>query len=84
MTVATAAASYVIRYRFDGEHHALLVQDSAGDAYIVGPDGLACRFAGACDLPTLEPTLRGLGWVPVPRVSPYRLDELLRLLVPAV
>lgn len=83
MTVATATASYVIRYRFDGAHQALLVQDSDGDAYIVGADGLTCRFSGACDFPALEPTLRGLGWVPVPRVSPYRLEELQRLLVPA-
>jgi hypothetical protein len=83
MMVATAAAAYVIRYRFDGDHRALLVQDSVGDAYIVGPSGLVCRFSGAYDFPTLEPTLRGLGWIPVPRVDPYRLEELQRLLAPA-
>ena len=73
----------MIRYRFDGDHHALLVQNNAGDAYIVGPAGLVCRFSGACDFPALEPTLYNLGWIPVPRVDPYRLDELLHLLAPA-
>jgi hypothetical protein len=42
--MTAAAACYTIRYRFDGAHHALLVQDSAGDAYIVDAAGLACRL----------------------------------------
>ena len=83
MLVAAVAEAYVIRYRHDGESHTLLVQDMSGDAFIVGPTGAACYFSGARDFLTLEPTLRSLGWVPVPRVDPYRLDELQHLLKPA-
>jgi hypothetical protein len=79
---AETAARYTIRYRFDREHHALLVEDPDGEGYIVGLEGLECRLSGPYRLPDLEPTLRDLGWVPVPEVSPYRLDELQRLLCP--
>ena len=75
------SARYTIRYRFDRAHHALLVQDDAGDAYIVDAAGLACHLSGA-RLATRESTLRRLGWVPVPEVSPYHLDELQRVLYP--
>jgi hypothetical protein len=80
--MTAAAAHYTIRYRFNGAHRALLVQDSAGDAYVVTPAGVACRLSGARHFPALEPALSRLGWLPVPRVDPYRLDELQRLLPP--
>jgi hypothetical protein len=78
----TTTARYVIRYRFDGVPLALLVEDSAGDAYVIGTAGRICPLAGTRDLSGLEPALRRLGWLPVPRVDPYRLDELQRLLAP--
>ena len=82
MTAETATAHYVIRYRFEGKSVALLVEDGDGDIHIIGAAGLIYPLAGICDLSRLGPTLRRLGWIPVPRVEPYRLDELRRLLIP--
>jgi hypothetical protein len=81
MSAETATLRYVIRYRFAGHPLALLVEDSAGEAYVVGTAGSIRPLAGLRDLARLEPSLRRLGWVPVPRVASYRVDELRNLLV---
>jgi hypothetical protein len=82
MTAATASVEYVIRYRSEGQPLALLVEDSAGEAYVIGTAGPIRPLAGVLDLSRLDPALRQLGWIPVPRVAPYHVDELRSLLDP--
>jgi hypothetical protein len=77
-------ARYTILLRHSGVRgtDALIVVDACGDAHLCGRHGLYCRIGGVARLRRLEPTLRCQGWVPVPEVAPYALDELLRLLSP--
>ena len=71
---------YTIRLRHAGA--GLVVEDAAGDAYIVSEQGLQCRLTGRRTLDDLTPTLRRLGWVPVPAVAPYTRAKLRCLLSP--
>src|SRR4051794_22227642 len=78
------AARYTIRLRHAGVRgtDALLVVDRCGTAHLCLSHGIVCHLGDAQRLAHLEPVLRQRGWVPVPPVAPYTLDELLRLLAP--
>ena len=76
-------ARFTIRYRLPGRVPALLVEEQTGGLFTVDPHGIRARLADAGDGPTMGDRLRRQGWVRVPEVAPYRLDELQRLLAPA-
>lgn len=59
---------------------ALLVEDEAGRLLVYAPRGLYPYLREAGDSSVRDATLTGFGWVPVPRVAPYTLARLQRLL----
>ena len=61
-----------------------MIEDETGTAYLYERAGLHCRLTRAQSLARLEETLRRSGWYRVPKVPPYTLDQLRRLLTPAV
>ena len=75
---------YTIRLRYAGRpgRVAFVIESAAGDAYIFSGEGLVCCLARDFRLAGYVPTLRRLGWVPVPAVAPYSLDALGRLIGP--
>jgi hypothetical protein len=79
---SAATTHYVIRYRLGGSRPAVLIEDDGENAFIVTTGGLLCPLTGSRDLSSLEPVLRHHGWMPVPKVAPYCLDEIRRLLIP--
>ena len=73
---------YLVRYRcgVGDQRTALVVEDSAGAAYLFAGGRVQGPLAGAHAAPRLARRLRRLGrWTPVPAVAPYTLGELRRL-----
>jgi len=78
---AVTDARYCIRYRLDTQRGtALVVEDTAGDAYVFGREGFVCRLTGSASLADYALTLLRLGWTPVPKVAPYSHEGLAMLL----
>jgi hypothetical protein len=70
-----------IRYRLTTPTGvALLVEDEAGRLLVCSPSGLYPYLREAGDPSVRDATIRDFGWVPVPRVAPYTLARLQRLL----
>lgn len=73
---------FTIRYRQRtsiGEM-AVLVEDTIGRLHVYTGVGLLPYLRQSDDSARRGDTLRRLGWVPVPRVAPYTLDGLQRLI----
>jgi hypothetical protein len=72
---------FTIRYRqrTDIGVTAVLVEDDAGRLHVCTGTELHPYLRGASSPERRVETLRQLGWVPVPRVAPYTLDGLQRL-----
>ena len=75
-------ARFTIRYRLPGTIPVLLVEEEAGDLFTIDRRGLHTYHTGAGDGRATADRLSRQGWLPVPAVAPYTLDELLRLLPP--
>lgn len=74
--------AYTVRYRLHTRTDAiaLLVEDETGQVYLFDGQRLRPYLRPTGDPARRLVTLQRLGWVPVPHVAPYRLDELHRLL----
>jgi hypothetical protein len=73
---------FTIRYRQRttiGEM-AVLVEDTTGQLHVYTGAGLLPYLRQSDNATRRGDTLRRLGWVPVPRVAPYTLDGLQRLI----
>lgn len=73
---------FTIRYRQRttiGEM-AVLVEDTTGQLHVYTGAGLLPYLRQSRNAARRIDTLRRLGWVPVPRVAPYTLDGLHRLI----
>lgn len=70
--------TYRVRYRLATPtgHTALIVEDDRHDCFVYPARGFCCHFTNARQLTRV---IR-LGWVAVPEVAPYTLDELRGLL----
>ncbi len=72
---------YRVRYRLTTPTGvALLVEDEAGRLLVCSPSGLYPYLREASDPSVRDAAIRGFGWAPVPRVAPYTLARLQRLL----
>jgi hypothetical protein len=70
---------YTIRYRSNGKSGktALIVEDSAGTAYLFSGGSLQGQLHGNNASTRLATRLaRNANWLPVPRVAPYTIDGL--------
>jgi hypothetical protein len=72
---------YTIRYRHRvaTSTDALVVEEDGGRTYLLTREGFACHWSSAAPRRPIARVLRGAGWVPVPRVAPYTLPDLCRL-----
>lgn len=73
---------FTVRYRQRttiGEM-AVLVEDTTGHLHVYTGVGLLPYLRHSHDPERRIDTLRRLGWTPVPRVAPYTLDGLQRLI----
>ena len=73
---------FTIRYRQRtsiGEM-AVLVEDTTGHLHVCTGSGMRPYLRESNDSERRLDTLRRLGWTPVPRVAPYTLDGLQRLI----
>jgi hypothetical protein len=73
--------AYAIRYRATTGRAgtALIVEDDDGWAYLLTRQGLGCAWRSTPPPRPIARFLREASWVPVPRVAPYTLADLCRL-----
>lgn len=79
MALLTQFDRYTVRYRCSDRRGrtALIVEDSAGAAYIFTGGSLQGRMGGSNASSRLAKRLAQVAqWRPVPRVAPYTLDGL--------
>ncbi len=73
---------FTVRYRqlTNSGTAAVLVEDTTGQLHVYSKAGLIPYLRRGPSRQRRIETLRRLGWVPVPRVAPYTLEGLQRLI----
>lgn len=81
-----SAGYFTIRYRsaLHPDSVTLIVEDPAGDHFMLNCHPDHCRLTPMDDFERLTPELHRLGWQRVPEVAPYPIDALRSLMTGAL